>query len=890
MDGKRRQYVPPALQGPPAPTPIANAAVAAAETSGKRLISLRSSALPPESSLPTHSSQSAQAGSEEATTGMSRSTTYTSSEGLAAFAPSPKGDAPLRSVTTATTASAATGLLRTHRDDSLPFPRPRSYAAPPLASSTASSIAPASAAAAAAAATLLKIRNQTSNCSTAGVAPLSEPSSSERISLSSLRQVATRSPPEGQQRPLSTVPFASSLTGEGHKPRLVTIASANHSLKAVPSSSPPTPSPFDGPHSALELCREALGLGGDETRCNDAVGLTPVGQKNFKRPRHCAFSPISDDDDDDVYDRGDASSSRSSSSCLADKESVPSFLSSGVAADPPRVLAGGGEDTTQAGEGSSSVLAAYRTATPTGLLLRPGREDLGTAPQVQHPLDHASSPPPTFPPPDSITGASNEDVEQTPLDLDTEEGGNTDTDNETGEDDGARGRRSVVPSDPLRFAVDLAHVRMIAARATTKSAPVISGEDAVHRSEEEEAMLACTQDESELHPHAKQTSTTSYSLCTDRDTREAVSARALLEKRAKADIHRRATQAATAPAPRSELLLSLLQHLPTAPGRAIYDQSGCPSSAAGSGFDEEFHKCVQRFTTRIVLQRDGRIGDVQLPPVSPAPAALPPQQVRAVSGRCSDTQRRGANEKRKVVEVEGAVEVLSRGLSTDVRDVVAYAQCVMQERLSQEQQQKSKSHSSASKMAVEKTERCQHADDEVCVQGDVLDSNKREQLAELQAVVDQKLSLMRATVDDTRETPVASNATSTDSKEMLVAAHKRFTDVVRRAAASRREKAEAAQVAEQRLEATVDAWRKSYDMLLKRELDRHRVAQRTERRPRMEAPLQALQPPQEEHKKARHHQSPTGLWDTPRGMRRKERKRLKKLVKAANACSMPPFQ
>nr|VDZ49419.1 hypothetical_protein_conserved [Leishmania donovani] len=576
-------------------------------------------------------------------------------------------------------------------------------------------------------------------------------------------------------------------------------------------------------------------------------------------------------------------------------------MSNGVGAGLPRAPVRG----EGLGEGSATrPLAAWR-----GLLPRPGVGDASTAPQPQHPLGLASLHQHAFSRLNRATTASDEEAEQATFNRETEDEDAV-ADDETGEEDGGGGRRSVVQSDPLRVVVDFAEVRRAAARSKTAAAAAASSDGALQQAEEAEAMLTDAQKGSESHRHAKQDNASRCSLEAERDARDVASARAFLEKRAWADVHRRATQAATTPAPPSELLLDLLQHLPTTPGRAIYDRSSCPPTAAASGFDEDFHKCVQQLMTQIVLQRDGRIGDAKLPSVSLADAAAAQQDSASLRHR-SRMQRKGAKQKQKEGEVEQLVEAVERGIADDVRDVVAYARFLMQERLHQEQRKVSERLSSPSKTAVEESE------GNFCPDGDMRTPEQQQQLAELRAVVEKKLSLMRAAAestdkggesesatlrtkraqstrgseDDADGIPGATDAALQDSKAVFAAAHRRFMDVVRSAAASRREKVEAAQAAEQRLEATVAAWRKSYDKLLTRELSRHCAGKRPDKQSRTEALLQAMQPQQEKHQKRQHHRPPTGLWEMTKGMHKKERKHLSKLVKAAaNVLPLPPFQ
>ncbi|TPP42218.1 hypothetical protein CGC20_28800 [Leishmania donovani] len=787
MDGKRRQYVPPALGGSPASTAATTAAAVAADAAAKRLISLRNSARPPEPSLPTQTSPNAQALREQAVADIRQRAPSLNSGSSQVFLPTARDGGHSDSATN-TTAFAATGLPRT-----------------------------------------------------------GHPSSSEMMPQSPSWHLTARPPPKAPRswtpptlslrRPSSAATIASHPTGEVHERSYAITASANLSPQHVfLSSSSPTPPPSDAPGSAVEPRRDVLGLGGDAARCSDVVGLASVSQAGLKRPRDFGAS-------------------------------APPSMSNGVGADA------------------------------------------STAPQPQHPLGLASLHQHAFSRLNRATTASDEEAEQATFNRETEDEDAV-ADDETGEEDGGGGRRSVVQSDPLRVVVDFAEVRRAAARSKTAAAAAASSDGALQQAEEAEAMLTDAQKGSESHRHAKQDNASRCSLEAERDARDVASARAFLEKRAWADVHRRATQAATTPAPPSELLLDLLQHLPTTPGRAIYDRSSCPPTAAASGFDEDFHKCVQQLMTQIVLQRDGRIGDAKLPSVSLADAAAAQQDSASLRHR-SRMQRKGAKQKQKEGEVEQLVEAVERGIADDVRDVVAYARFLMQERLHQEQRKVSERLSSPSKTAVEESE------GNFCPDGDMRTPEQQQQLAELRAVVEKKLSLMRAAAestdkggesesatlrtkraqstrgseDDADGIPGATDAALQDSKAVFAAAHRRFMDVVRSAAASRREKVEAAQAAEQRLEATVAAWRKSYDKLLTRELSRHCAGKRPDKQSRTEALLQAMQPQQEKHQKRQHHRPPTGLWEMTKGMHKKERKHLSKLVKAAaNVLPLPPFQ
>lgn len=660
----------------------------------------------------------------------------------------------------------------------------------------------------------------------------------------------------------------------------------------------------------MELHREVLGLGGDAAGCSDMVGQTSKSQAGLKRPRDFDVPSISDDEDDsdDGGDGGQggtiASSPASlrSSSSSTDKASAPLSMINGVGAGLSRAPVRG----EGLGEGSATrPLAAW-----TGFLPRPGVGDGSTAPRPQYPLDLASLHQHALPLLNRTTTSSDKEVAQATFDHETEEDEDAVTDDETGEEDGGGGRLSMVQSDPLRVVVDFAEVRRIAARTKTVAAAVASSDGALQQAEEAEAMLTDARKGRELHHHAKQDNANSCSLEARRDARDVASARALLEKRAWADVHRRATQAATTPASPSELLLDLLQHLPSTAVRAIYDQSSCPPTAAASGFNEDFHKCVQQFMTHIVLQRDGRTGDAKQPSVSLSDAAAA-QQASASPRHRSSMQRKGTKQKQKDGEVKQLVAAVERGIADDVRDVVAYARFVMQERLHQEQRKGSERPSPPSKTAVGESE------GDLCPDGDMRAPKQHQQLAELRAVVERKLSLICAAAgatdeegesetatlrtkrtqskggcgDDANGTPGATDAALQDSKTMFIAAHTRFMDVVRSAAASRREKVEAAQVVEQRLEATVAAWRKSYDKLLMRELNRHRAGKRPEKQSRTEALLEALQPHQEKHQKRQPHQPPAGLWEMTKGMHKKDRKHMNKLVKAAaNVFPLPPFQ
>ncbi|KAG5464788.1 hypothetical protein LSCM4_00229 [Leishmania orientalis] len=909
MDGKRRQYVPPALGGSPAYT-------AATE----RLTSLRRSAYPLESSLQAESFQSAPATNKQATAsvrGCALSLKSSSSQVLAPTARACKHS----DGATATTAVAATPVPRTHGDDSLHLPRPRSCAGPPLTSSTSSSPAPAAVAAAAAAAALLKIRNQKGNSRTDSSANSGQPSPSKGMSQSSSRHLAARPPPKASrswsprklslQRPPSAVAYTRQPGAEApERSHVTTISASLPPQRAFSlSSSPPSP-PSDAPQSAMGLYREVLGPGSEEASHSNIFGRASATQAGLKRPRGSDVSAISDDEDGRI-DGGDgrqrctidsSSPSPSSSSSSIEKASAPPSARSDAAAGLPRTPEKG-DDVMQGRGGRVEDWATRPTAAWTGLLPRPGEEDASSAPRLQHPLGLAGLPPPR------AAAPSDEELERATFGGDTEGDEDTDTGEETGEEDGERGRRSVVQSDPLRVVVDFAQLQGVAASRKTAVAAAPSSGGAVQPAEELEALLVDREEGVGSKRQARQDNTNSCDREAEREAHEVASARAWLEKRAWADVHRRATQAASIPAPPSELLLDLLQHLPSAPSRVIYDRSSCPPVTAASAFSDDFHKHVQRFMTHIVLQRDGRTGSDPPPSVSVCKTTVF-QRASASNRRPSGTPPRCTMQKQKEAEVGQLVEAVERGIASDVRDVVAYSRFIMQEQLHQERRKAPKRRSPLTKTAMQEPERNRSSDGEERVDGDVLASQQQQQLAELRAVVEKKLSIMRIAAEKEGEAesaalhtkrtgskgsseggaggaPAAHGAAPQDTKAALVGAHTRFMDVVRSAAASRRERSEAAQAAEQRLEATVAAWRKAYDTLLTREGNRHRAGQRPGKQSRTEA----WQLPPKKHQRTQRHQPPGGLWEMTKGMSKSERERLNELVKAAaNAFPLPPFE
>ncbi|XQJ31686.1 hypothetical protein NXY56_007806 [Leishmania guyanensis] len=639
-------------------------------------------------------------------------------------------------------------------------------------------------------------------------------------------------------------------------------------------------------------------------------------QAGLKRPRDSNVSPISDDEDGGHGNAVASSpSSPGSSSSSTDKASAPPPMSNDMCAGVPRVPARG-EDMAQGGEGCDEGSTTRPIAVRTGFLPRPGSRYVSTASrQQQQLLELATMPQYPFPPLNRATTAPEDEIQRSALGRNMEEDEETDADDETGEEDGDGRCGYVMQSDPLRVSLDLAQVRKVASLARTAATVAADSDGAVHQAEEAEAILTGAQEGSASHCHAQLDDTNTCSLEAECDVREVSKARARLEKRGWDDIHRRAMQAATTPTPPSELLLDLLQHLPSAPGRAIYDRSNCPPTTVASGFNEDFHKCVQKLMTHVVLQRDGRTGNAE-PPSIPVAGAAVAQQVNASPGPRGSTQRKGARQNPKVAETEQLAEVVERGIAPDVRDVVAYAQFVMQERLHQEQRRKSNYRSTLLRTAVGESGEDRCAEDGVRANVDVLTSDQHQQLAKLRAVVEKKLSLMRTAAEATDEVGEAerealrtqrtnkkrgnedgsnemllpNDVTPQEPKAVLVAAHTRFMDVVRSAAASRREKVEATQAAEQRLEAAVATWRKSYDTLLTRERHRHQAGQRQDKQSRVEALLQALQLQQVNPQKVQRHQPPADLWGMAKGMRKKERKHLNKLVKAANAFPLPPFK
>ncbi|GET93292.1 hypothetical protein, conserved [Leishmania tarentolae] len=913
MDGKRRQYVPPALGGSPASIASTTAAAAA-----QRLISLRNSARPPESSPPTQTFTNAQVLREKTTTDMQRCTPSPNLGNSQALVPAIR-DGEHSDNTTTPTPFTTTGLPRTYRDNLLSLPRPRSYVASPLAPPVSSSSpAPASVAAAAAAAALLKIRNRAGNSTTLGTVTIPDSPSLEKMTPSSSRHLAGgplqntsrswTSPKISLRRPPSVVAATCRPMGEEHERSHAPTASTNMSPQYVlSSSSAPTPSLSDAPGSEMELRQEVLGLSSRETGYSDVVGPTSVPQAGLKRPRDLDFPSISDGEDGDEGDGGHGGTNssqpafqHSSSTSSAYKASALPLISNGVNADFPAA-----PPTTK---GPAEGSAARPFAVCTGFLSHPGVGEARTGPQSQHPLGPTglSQQPPQL---SRATTSSDEDAGQVAFDHETEVEDAV-ADDESAEEDGGDNCRSVAQSDPLSVVVDLAHVRRVAARAKAAASAPSSSDGALQQAEEAEAMLTHTQKGSELPHHAKQDNTNSCSRQAERDARDVARTRALLEKRAWADIHRRATQVATTLAPPSELLLDLLQHLPNTPSRAIYDRSSCPPTATASGFSEDFHKCVQQFMTHIVLQRDGRTGDAQSTSVSHSDAAAPQQASTPPRHRCNTLQK-GTKQKQKEGETEQLIETIEKGIAEDVRDVVAYARFVMQERLHQGRRRGSKRPSPLPKTALSESEEV------LCPAGDIQTPEENQQLSELRVVIEKKLSLIRASAeatnkegdyesatlhtkrsqskggieDDTNAIVGGTDSALKNSKEMFVAAHTRFMDVVRSAAASRREKMEAAQLAEQKQESTVAAWRKLYDKLLTRALNRHFAEKRPDKQSRTEALLQALQPQQEKHRKRQHHQTSAGLWEMAKGMRKKERKHLSKLVKAAaNSFPFPPFQ
>ncbi|KAG5488621.1 hypothetical protein JIQ42_00232 [Leishmania sp. Namibia] len=907
MNGKRRQYVPPALGGSPAYT-------AATE----RLTSLRRSARPLESSLQADSFQSAPATNEQATASVRRCAPSLKSGSSQVLAPTARACKHSDGVTT-TTAVAPTAAPRTHGDDSLHLPRPHSNAGPPLTSSTSSSSAPAAVAAAAAAAALLKIRNQKGDSRTDSSVNSGQPSPSKGMSQSSSRHLAARPPPKASrwwsppkpslQRPPSAVASTRQPGAEAPERSHFTTTSASlPPQRAFSPSSSPSPPPSDAPQSAMGLYREVLGPDSEEARHSNIFGRASATKVVLKRPRGSDVSAISDDKDGGA-DGGDgrqrctigsSSPSPRSSSSSTEKASAPPSARSDAAAGLPRTPEK--VDGVMQGRGGRVEGWATRpTAAWTGLLPRPGEEDASSAPRLQHPLGLAGLPPPR------AAAPSDEELERATFGGDTEGDEDADTDEETGEEDGGRGRRSVVQSDPLRVVVDFAQLQEVAASRKTAVAAAPSSGGAVQPAGELEALLVDREEGVGSKRQARQDNTNSCDREAEREAHEVASARACLEKRAWADVHRRATQAASIPGLPSELLLDLLQHLPSVPGRVIYDRSSCPPITAGSAFSDDFHKHVQRFMTHIVLQRDGRTGCDPPPSVSVCKTTVV-QRASASNRRPSGTPPR-CTMKQKEAEVGQLVDAVERGIASNVRDVVAYSRFIMQEQLHDERRKAPDRRSPLTKTAVEESKN-RSADSEERVDGDVLASHQQQHLAELRAVVEKKLSIMRIAAEKEGEAesaalhtkrtgskgsseggaggaPVAHGAAPQDTKAALVGAHTRFIDVVRSAAASRRERAEAAQAAEQRLEATVAAWRKAYDTLLTREWNRHWAGQRPGKQSRTEA----WQLPPKKRQRTQRHQPPAELWEMTKGMNKSERERLNELVKAAaNAFPLPPFE
>ncbi|KAG5464047.1 hypothetical protein LSCM1_00227 [Leishmania martiniquensis] len=907
MDGKPRQYGPPAVGDLPAHT-------AATE----RLICLRRGARPLLSTLQAPVSQSAQSSREQTTAGIHLCAPSFQSERSQVSLPTVR--ACTHSHVTTTAASAATPVPRPHRGGPLHLPSPCSSVRSPLTSSTSSSSpAPAAVAAAAAAAALLRIRNKNASGLAAGSDTSGQPSRSESVPQSSsqhlapappLKAVQSCLPPNHLPRPhLSAVTATSRTAGEPPTRSHTTISSVNLSPQCVFPSSQNTLA-SGAPLAAMDLYRKVLGPAEYEVGHSGVFGRAARTQAGLKRPREPDVSEISDDEDDsnDGGDGGHRDSIRSSSlspSCSSssmEKASALPRVRSDADEGLPRAL-GEGDDVIQGRAGRVDDWATRPTVACPGLLPRPVGIDESPAPRPQHTVGPGGLPP------HWATAPSEEEVGQATFDGDTEEDEDTGADEETGEEDGGRGRRNVVQSDPLRVVVDFDQLKRVSAgmRSTVAAAPSSGG--ALQQTEEVEALLADDEERVGLQRNASQDGKKSCLMDTEREAHEIESARAFLQKRERADVQRRAAQAAHTPAPPSELLLDLLQHLPSAPGRVIYNRSSCPPATTTSGFSDDFHKEVQKFMTRIVLQRDGRTGYEAQPSACVSEAAVVHQDgVR--SGRHGFTQQKCAKKKQKEAEAEQLVEAVERGIAADVRDVVAYSRFVMQEQLHQERRKAPKRCSPLSKTAVEASERGRCALTEMGTDGGVAASDQHQQLAELRAVVEKKLSIMRAAVEaadkegdaesaalrtkgaeggesDAKEAPVAREAAPQSAKARLVAAHARFMDIVRNAAAYRREKAEAAEAAEKGLEATVAAWRRSYDTLLTRELNRHWTGTRPEKQSRTEA--RQRQP--EKHQRTQRHQPSADLWEMTKGLRKSERKRLHELFKAAaSAFPAPSFE
>ena len=288
--------------------------------------------------------------------------------------------------------------------------------------------------------------------------------------------------------------------------------------------------------------------------------------------------------------------------------------------------------------------------------------------------------------------------------------------------------------------------------------------------------------------------------------------RAALAKHDRVSLRQRVAKAAALPRPPASLVLGLLEQLPPAPRRAVYNRDNCPCTDA-AGFNEQFHECIQDCMTRMVLQHDGRVGDnAAMADNGDAPphASLPQPPSRPTDKAVAEKLR-----------YQCRVDELERGVQADVRDVVAFARFVTQQQREQEQQPKA--HPAP------------HAP-----------------LTPLKTLVEAKLHLMQSTNTNAEAGPISTEATALASANhhttpvthgegrdqgvdraavspavelsssggtvatSLAMAHQRFISAARQSASSRQEKAEAAQQAEQRLAAAAAAWRETFTALLQR--------------------------------------------------------------------------
>ncbi|KPA80178.1 hypothetical protein ABB37_05160 [Leptomonas pyrrhocoris] len=295
---------------------------------------------------------------------------------------------------------------------------------------------------------------------------------------------------------------------------------------------------------------------------------------------------------------------------------------------------------------------------------------------------------------------------------------------------------------------------------------------------------------------------------------ELIRLRAILDVRDHESLERRATKAATLPPPPADFVLDLLQQLPASPRRAVYSCDDCPCTAT-EGINEEFHDCVQHLMTRIVLRRDGRAGDAAADGnMSPAPST------DATADHVKPAQQRHP---RRPDEV-------TRNMPSDVRDVVAYARFVVQQR-----QQLQQGHSTIVFANTSSTTagRGTFASQKETCEEDAM-AAAHPQLGSLKAFVEAKLYLMQSTSANPESTPIGQQGEeniASPAGELggsggrlaasLGAAHQHFVDVARAASSTRQEKAEAAQQAEQRLATSALSWRETFQTFL--QPDRNRL-------------------------------------------------------------------